>query len=326
MALTTILDSGLPGNSRSGANSTRRPGVPAYLEQVVYAASVDANSPGAYRYGPESADPTIPDSDPRSPRYERPHLRHRPGDTWIVDRERPHDPLDPGPYGSPGWYADKRTGRHRRGELPDQPDEGRPQEPIDRRSPDASPETAGKPRATPGRSGDELPQPPRRPRFWEEGSDDRRYDFGKLREDAWSRFLVESQELHHAHLIQRVTGDDRWFRLWRALRAFLLRALGPRTSNRGAQVRYEPSTMTATPSRASGREALPVKAEWKPTERALHGKRRSAVVGTAKVNAASALSGTPSQGEHRVNPVNPFMAQWERHFDATQLFREAVTL
>ncbi len=32
---------------------------------------------------------------------------------------KPADPHDPGPYGSPGWYQDRRTGRHRRGELPD---------------------------------------------------------------------------------------------------------------------------------------------------------------------------------------------------------------
>ncbi|MEV3938804.1 hypothetical protein AB0K52_22885 [Glycomyces sp. NPDC049804] len=81
----------------------------------------DPMCPGAYRYqhNPASCDEEAPDSDPRSPRYEPMHLRHRPGDTWIIDTNRPYDPYDPGPYGSPGWYKDERTGRHRRDETPD---------------------------------------------------------------------------------------------------------------------------------------------------------------------------------------------------------------
>ncbi|MEV3937837.1 hypothetical protein AB0K52_17880 [Glycomyces sp. NPDC049804] len=81
----------------------------------------DPMCPGAYRYqhNPASCDEEAPDSDPRSPRYEPMHLRHRPGDTWIIDTNRPYDPFDPGPYGSPGWYKDERTGRHRRDETPD---------------------------------------------------------------------------------------------------------------------------------------------------------------------------------------------------------------
>ncbi|MFC3494527.1 hypothetical protein [Glycomyces rhizosphaerae] len=83
--------------------------------------SPDPMTPGAYRYQtrPDLTDLDAPDSDPWSPRYEPPHLRHRPGDTWIIDRARPHDPDDPGPFGSPGWRPDPRTGRHRRDELPD---------------------------------------------------------------------------------------------------------------------------------------------------------------------------------------------------------------
>lgn len=38
--------------------------------------------------------------------------------TWTIGG-KPADPHDPGPYGSPGWYQDRRIGRHRRGELPD---------------------------------------------------------------------------------------------------------------------------------------------------------------------------------------------------------------
>jgi hypothetical protein len=81
----------------------------------------DPMCPGAYRYqhNPACCDLEAPDSDPRSPRYEPMHLRHRPGDTWIIDTNRPHDPFDPGPFGSPGWYKDERTGRHRRDESHD---------------------------------------------------------------------------------------------------------------------------------------------------------------------------------------------------------------
>ncbi|MDA1386465.1 MULTISPECIES: hypothetical protein [Glycomyces] len=81
----------------------------------------DPMCPGAYRYqhNPACCDLEAPDSDPRSPRYEPMHLRHKPGDTWIIDSNRPYDPYDPGPFGSPGWYKDERTGRHRRDETPD---------------------------------------------------------------------------------------------------------------------------------------------------------------------------------------------------------------
>ncbi|MDA1361796.1 hypothetical protein O1R50_19365 [Glycomyces luteolus] len=83
--------------------------------------SPDPLTPGAYRYQtrPDLCDLDAPDSDPASPRYEPMHLRHKPGDTWLIDRSRPYDALDPGPFGSPGWFPDRRTGRHRRDELPD---------------------------------------------------------------------------------------------------------------------------------------------------------------------------------------------------------------
>lgn len=321
MATTTILDSGLPGNSHSGAIPNRRPGVPAYREQVVYAVPADPNSPGAYRYDPDSADPTIPDSDPRSPRYEPPHLRHRPGDTWIIDRQRPHDPLDPGPYGSPGWYADKRTGRHRRGELPDSPPES---EPTDRRSPGSAPEGAEKPRPMPGRSGGEPPQPPKRSRFWEEDDDGHRYNFGTLREDAWSHFLVDSEELHDVHLIRKTTVGDRWLQFWETLQAFLLRVIGVRVSGKSVQRSWEP--LTPMPGRATGEVEPPIRVEWQRGQRANPGAEKGAVVGKAKVKGPSLMSGTPTQGAHRTNSINPYIAQWERHFDAAQSFREAVAL
>jgi hypothetical protein len=64
----------------------------------------DPMCPGAYRcqHNPACCDLEAPDSDPRSPRYEPMHLRHKPGDTWIIDTNRPYDPYDPGPFGSPG--------------------------------------------------------------------------------------------------------------------------------------------------------------------------------------------------------------------------------
>ncbi|MDN3241840.1 hypothetical protein [Glycomyces tritici] len=83
--------------------------------------SPDPLTPGAYRYQtrPDLCDLDAPDSDPSSPRYEPMHLRHKPGDDWLIDNNRPYDVLDPGPFGSPEWFPDRRTGRHRRDELPD---------------------------------------------------------------------------------------------------------------------------------------------------------------------------------------------------------------
>jgi hypothetical protein len=318
LASTTILDSGLPGNSHSGVISSRRPGVPAYLEQVLYASPADPDSPGAYRYDPDSADPTIRDSDPRSPRNEPPHLRHRPGDTWIIDRDRLHDPLDPGPYGSPGWYADKRTGRHRRGELPDPPNESKPTAATDR-SPGPTPEGAEKPHPTPGRSGDEPPQPPRRSRFWREDGD-HRYTFGKLREDAWNYFLADSQVLHQAHLVKQVTAMDRWMRLWERLWAFLLLAIGKRSTTQVADPRRKSSP------RAAADPIPPIRVEWQRAERTAKNCQKIVAVGVAKVRRPSPLSGVPVQSVHNSERTYSFMARWERHFDAAHAFREVVVL
>lgn len=47
--------------------------------------------------------------------------RHRPGDTFLIG-VKPHDTADPGPWlwkADPAYRPDRRTGRHRRGELPD---------------------------------------------------------------------------------------------------------------------------------------------------------------------------------------------------------------
>ncbi|MEV3938347.1 hypothetical protein AB0K52_20515 [Glycomyces sp. NPDC049804] len=297
MATTTILDFGLPANSHSGANQNRRPAVPAYLEQVVYAAPFEPDSPGAYRYDPDASDPTLPETDPRSPRYEPPHLRHRPGDTWIIDRDRPQDLHDPGPFSSPDWRPDTRTGRHRRGELPDSP--RKPVEPrserANRPSPGPTPEGAERRRPSPDRTGTEPPEPPERPRrrFWADDNEDR-YDFGKLREDAWIRFLAGSQELHHAHLVATTTFTDRWVQFWLTMRALLFRVLGIHTPKEG-----EPIEGPTVP---------------------LH------TVAPPNQPPPGLLSGTPLQGLHRTNPISPYLSQWERHFDERQGFREAVAL
>lgn len=75
---------------------------------------------GAYRYQtrPDLCDPNAEDGDPASPRYEPMWLRHKPGDTWMIGG-KPVDVHDPGPFGNPLWRPDRRTGCHRRGELPD---------------------------------------------------------------------------------------------------------------------------------------------------------------------------------------------------------------
>lgn len=105
--------------------------------------------------------------------------RHRSGDTWLIGG-KPHDPLDPGPWmwnPAPDFQPDRRTGRHRRGELPD---------PIrkDRRDPRIRLERVHRP--SPHRAGDVRTLPPIDP-------------FARLREDAWARFLDHSTELAVAH-------------------------------------------------------------------------------------------------------------------------------
>lgn len=178
----------------------------------------DPSTPGAYRYDPAdpaSCDPSLPDSDPRSPHYEPPHLRHRPGDTFEIGG-KPHDPHDPGPYGSPGWFQDRRTGRHRRGELPDPLPEDEPTMPVP--SPVSTPIPAPAPPVDAP-----SPHPYRRARRWSLPADHREghfgeplgenaepdrtgaddldppYRFSPLREGAMQRFLELSQPFRDAH-------------------------------------------------------------------------------------------------------------------------------
>jgi len=91
--------------------------------------------------------------------------RHRPGDTYLIGG-KPYDPLDPGPWlwnADADYRPDRRSGRHRRGELPDP-----------------------------------IPED-RRPRPYPEPA----VTFGKLREDAWTRFLDLSAVLAEAHTAPR---------------------------------------------------------------------------------------------------------------------------
>ncbi len=133
--------------------------------------SPDPDTPGAYRYrhDPDTCDPTAPETDPANPRYEPPHLRHQPGDHWEIGG-KPYDADGPGPYGTPGWYQDQRTGRHRRGELPD---------PLPAEQDRPSPSPRGR-----RRLGTEADEPHR---------------FDRLREDAWDRWLIDSTPLAAAH-------------------------------------------------------------------------------------------------------------------------------
>ena len=109
--------------------------------------------------------------------------RHRKGDTYLIGG-KPYDPLDPGPW---LWKADidfrpdPRSGRHRRGELPDPLREDR------RPRPHPEPEPA--------------------------------VNFGKLREDAWTRFLEKSTVLAEAHARLDKPGSAR--RLCRRLRELM---------------------------------------------------------------------------------------------------------
>ncbi|GAB3655552.1 hypothetical protein [Glycomyces tarimensis] len=205
MPSTTIRYSTLPENSHSIrlVSADRSGDGPA------------SHTPGAYRYNPSHHDPSVPESDPRSPRYEPPHLRHRPGDTFEIGG-KPFDPLDPGPFGTPGWRPDNRTGRHRRGELPD---------------PEPEPDANREPGAGQHRHREPEPPPPaadarqrpnsnpyRRYRDWADHSDP--YRFSPMREDAMRRFLELSQPFRDAHfepeapsLAARLVRLLRWF-LW----------------------------------------------------------------------------------------------------------------
>ncbi|THV41411.1 hypothetical protein [Glycomyces buryatensis] len=317
MATTTIRYSGVPGNGHHAADFDRDAAAYAYPEQGIHNPSAPEETPGARRYDPDSYDPSIPDSDPRSPRYEPPHLRHRPGDTWEIGG-KPHDPADPGAFGTPGWRPDPRTGRHRRGELPDPPppvaDSGQDRPPVD-----PAPEAADERRPSPS------PRPPARQRFWEDsteplrfvgdnkprhpdqpgnnrparlgrlGDDEPPHRFNKLREDAWDRYLIDSQPLYEAHSIKPVAAMERCVRPWLAVWAFVLRVIG--AAKHGAHG-----------ARPSERHQRSEQSGERNTER--HGGLRR--------------WRTPPFPYRTDADTSPHMAQWERAFDTTRGLGGAV--
>lgn len=130
--------------------------------------------------------------------------------------EKPYDPLDPGPYGTPGWRPDPRRGRHRRAELPDpppverrddpRPDRRRGEQPGRSRSGSLDPhpiERRNEPRPVERRSEpsgiSEFESPDRSEPSHARPEPAEPYDFPPMREAAYRDFLRDSEELHQAH-------------------------------------------------------------------------------------------------------------------------------
>ncbi|MCC3763585.1 hypothetical protein K3N28_10925 [Glycomyces sp. TRM65418] len=283
--------------------------------------SPDPMTPGAYRHQahPDLCDPAAPESDPASPRYEPPHLRHRPGDTWEVGG-KPRDPDDPGPYGTAGWRPDPRTGRHRRGELPD------PIPPWEQPEATHSAARQGseRPRAWRNRSRDDdegsgggLPtvpeQPPAQPRsrpsFWSEARAEEQvnaeaapeepYRFSKMREDAWDRFVVKSADLAAAHQVTALGLTCEYGRMtsWliRVFRWIVAIIKGP-------------STNESSPTRG-GTQLAPATSDAQ----------------AAHAQLAAHWREQPRQARPRPSPL-PYMSRWEQTFDAQRGFNEAAVL
>jgi hypothetical protein len=113
---------------------------------------------------------------------------------------------------------------------------------------------------------------------------------------------------------------DRWIRFWKRLCGFLFRVFAMRSTAKATDPRTKPSTLTAADP------IPPIRVEWQRAQRTLRSAQNDAAVGVAKVRHPSPLSGTPAQTARKGDRTNPFMAQWERHFDASQAFREVVVL
>lgn len=98
-----------------------------------------------------------------------------PRNSWVIEHDRPRDFYDRGPYGTPGWRPDTRTGRHRRGESP---------VPIPQSEhPELIPQS-------------QRPDPIPAPATKEE------YE-ARLREIAFERFMRKSADLAAAHVSHR---------------------------------------------------------------------------------------------------------------------------
>jgi hypothetical protein len=362
---TTIRYSGVPENSHSRDFNNN----PAYIglrkladgfydwagrRLLLADGSPDPLTPGAYRYqhSPDLCDQSARESDPASPRYEPPHLRHQPGDTYEIGG-RPDDPEDPGVFGSPGWRPDPRTGRHRRGELPDpMPPEEPDTFPLAR--PDFSDRSDRPDRPTAG--------PRKSNRFWgesrEEDETDHRaaqeqpYRFSNLREEAWNQFLLKSEPLAAAH--QGVDHSaDRWalsaierecgpvLRPWIQLIRWIISVFrGPEQVETDPELKAErrsqaeqASVPTPTCSTAAGTAAQPAPMQRKPSPRP-HPMRSPGSLMAQAINGARIAraeredpnSDEAIQRHWRERPVqerarrprpqqSPFIRNWEEQFD-----------
>ncbi|WP_156926207.1 hypothetical protein [Glycomyces arizonensis] len=299
----------------------------------------DPATPGAYRYQtrPDLCDLQAPDSDPASPRYEPPHLRHRPGDTWIIDTDRPHDPEDPGPYGTSGWRQDRRTGRHRRDELPDpippwEQDSRDPQDDIDTEPPRPRDRRGGGHGGGRG-SGFTLPRPrpgctDRTERHGDGGDAEGGtggYRFSRLREDAWDRFMIDSVPLADAHRPQTRNALDReagpvWS-LWIHLaRWFLAVFRGTAAQPAPVEPALEEPRGTQKPhglQETGGCASRPGTHERASRSVARGCARRPAAPGDRHVLMARAPAGAQlARAESRAS-VSDYVRDWEWGFDAS---------
>ncbi|THV40874.1 hypothetical protein [Glycomyces buryatensis] len=124
---------------------------------------------------------------------------------------RPHDPDDPGVFGTPGWRPDPRTGRHRRGELPD------PLPPSNEETPEPSRPSAGPPhQANPEPAWPPVSAPRPAAGASRPSTPARGFDvphrFSQLREAAFDRFMTGSEVFARAHDTEMTPG--RWERTW----------------------------------------------------------------------------------------------------------------
>jgi len=324
---TTIRYSGVPENSHSHRSHSDaaayvglRRRVDGFYDRagrrlLLADGSPDPMTPGAYRYqhSPDLCVLSAPEADPDSPRYEPPHLRHQPDDTGV--------------FGSPGWQPDSRTGRHRRGELPD---------PIPPLNDDAKTERAVR--------GSEAPPLPRSPRFWggtgrssarswteehdeDETADgevpqDKPYRFSKLREDAWNQFLIKSEPLAAAHRTNDRTTHH-------TTQSALDRECGPVLRPWIELIRWvisvirgpEPVEPAPEPQRPKP-SPRPRRQPGSQMAQAINGARKArAEQEDPNGDAASERHWReqPRQERPRRPQTSPFVRDWEKHFDSGNL-------
>ncbi|GAA2138875.1 hypothetical protein [Glycomyces algeriensis] len=354
MSSTTIRYSGVPENSHSRDFDNSR----AYIglrhltdgyydwagrRLLLTDGSPDPLTPGAYRFqhSPDLCDQSARESDPASPRYEPPHLRHQPGDTYEIGG-KPDDPDDPGVFGSPGWQPDTRTGRHRRGELPDPMP---PEEPST--APVAKPDFSD-------RSDRPSTGPRRNSRFWREAHEDRddqpatqeqSYQFSRLREEAWTQFLLKSEPLAAAHegvdhntdrmtlsAIERECGPvlRPWIQLIRWIisvfrapeRDEAVPELPESQGQQGNQAEHEVMATSASPN-----AAVPVQRKPSPHPQRSPGSLMAQAINGARMARAEREDPKsdeaierhwrerPVQERARRTQYSPFIREWEEQFD-----------